>query len=69
MLSIIYQHSDAASWVATNRVARLGEMAPTWLLLTVIGAIKFGFGALRPFESLAGAHFDQVKAGFCWILL
>jgi len=30
---------------------------------------KFGFDALRLFESLAGAHFEQLKAGFCWILL
>ena len=29
-----------------RRVARLGGMAPTGLLLTAVGAIKFGFGAL-----------------------
>jgi len=57
------------SWIDTSRVARLGEMVPIGLLLTAVGTLKFGFGALRLFESLAGAHFEQVKAGFCWILL
>jgi len=56
-----------------SRIARLGEVAPIGLLLTAIGDLKFGFGTLRLFwllfESLAGAHFDQLKAGFCWILL
>jgi len=29
-----------------SRVARLGGMAPIGLLLTAVGALKFGFGAL-----------------------
>ena len=51
----------------------MGEMAPIGLLLTAVGALKFGFGALlllgHFFESRAGANFEQRKAGFWWILL
>ena len=56
-----------------TRVAKLGEITPIGLLLTAVGALKFGFGALLLFgllfETMFGAHFEQLKAGFRWIVL
>jgi len=63
----IHQQMDEQARNTTPSTTGLPDLPG--LLLTVIGTLKFGFGALLLFELLAGAHFGQLKAGFCWILL
>ena len=45
--------ASSSSQQRQNRVARLGEKAPTGLLSAAVGALKFVFGALLLFETLA----------------